>query len=137
MNEHHPDNDVRYTADHLWLRPSADGITIGITERVAEALTLVNAVDLPAPGPVEANTQLALIDAQKVAWEIPAPFALNVTDTNNQLRDNPMLVRTDPRGDGWLIRCTLDHPDDWADLLDETTYQTHVEHERQAVQNIT
>ncbi|GLY70967.1 glycine cleavage system protein H [Amycolatopsis taiwanensis] len=136
MTEHHAgNNDVRYTADHLWLRPTGDGLTLGITERIAETLTLVNAVDLPELGPLETNAELALIDAQKVAWALSAPFALHVTEVNDRLRTNPILVRTDPRGDGWLIRCTLDHPGDWATLLDETSYQAHVQREREAIEN--
>lgn len=127
--------DVRYSPDHLWLRRIGDRVTVGITDRIAGSLTLVNAVDLPSPGTeLAANAELALIDAQKVALELPAPLAMHVVEVNQRLSTEPMLLRTDPGGRGWLLRCRLDRAGDWTTLLDETAYEAHVEGERQAIE---
>jgi glycine cleavage system H protein len=128
-------SNPRYSSDHLWLLRTERGITIGITERAAGVLTLINAVDLPQPGAaVAADAELALIDAQKVLLEIPAPVPMHITEVNDRLAREPMLIRIDPRGDGWLIRCTLDREDDWTRLLDEAAYQALVESEREAIE---
>jgi glycine cleavage system H protein len=125
----------RYSSDHLWLQRTERGVTIGITDRAAGALTLINAVDLPRPGTgAAAGCELAVIDAQKVLLELPAPVPLHITEVNDRLAKEPMLIRTDPRGDGWLIRCTLDHEDDWNQLLDEAAYQALVASERDAIE---
>ncbi|MBO0875555.1 MAG: glycine cleavage system protein H [Pseudonocardia sp.] len=110
-------------------------ITIGITDRAAGVLTLINAVDLPQPGTaLAAGSELAVIDAQKALLEIPAPVPLHVTEVNDRLAREPMLIRIDPRGEGWLVRCILEHENDWNSLLDEATYQALVESERQAIE---
>lgn len=127
---------TRYSSDHLWLLRSQRGVTIGITDRAAGVLTLINAVDLPQPGAaVAAGSELAVIDAQKVLLEIPAPVPMHVTEVNDRLASEPMLIRIDPRGKGWLVRCILDREDDWNSLLDEDSYQALVESERQATEN--
>ncbi|MFD7440076.1 glycine cleavage system protein H [Streptomyces sp. NPDC059909] len=129
-----PSADVRYSPDHLWLRREGTGdeVTVGITERIARILTLVNTVALPAPGAsIAQGAELAAIDAQKAAFELPAPVAVRITAANNRLTREPLLVRTDPRGGGWLLRCTLARPHDWDQLLDHAAYQALVEHEQQ------
>lgn len=126
----------RYSSDHLWLRRTERGVTIGITDRAASVLTLINAVDLPRPGAsTAAGCELAVIDAQKVLLELPAPVALHITEVNGRLAKEPMLIRTDPQGEGWLVRGTLDREDDWNTLLDEAGYQALVQREREAVES--
>jgi glycine cleavage system H protein len=97
----------------------------------------VNGVDLPPPGTeLAANAELVLIDAQKVALSIPAPLAMHVIESNHRLSTEPMLVRTDPEGNGWLLRCRLDQTGHWDTLLDEVGYHAHVEVERRDIENI-
>lgn len=130
-----PTTNSRYSSDHLWLLPTEAGLTIGITDRAASVLTLINAVDLPRPGAALATgSELAVIDAQKVLLEIPAPVPMHVTEVNDRLASEPMLIRIDPRGEGWLVRCSLDHQDDWNSLLDEAAYQALVESERETIE---
>lgn len=134
MNEADPaaPSNPRYSPDHLWLLRTERSLTVGITERVAGFLTLVHAVDLPQPGAaIAAEVELVLIDAQKVALEIPAPVPLRIAEVNDRLATEPMLVRTHPRSDGWLVRATLENPADWDRLLDEAAYQALVESERE------
>jgi glycine cleavage system H protein len=125
----------RYSSDHLWLLRGERDVTIGITDRAAGVLTLINAVDLPQPGAaLAAGCELAVVDAQKVLLEIPAPVPMHVTEVNDGLAKDPMLIRTDPRGEGWLVRCILDREEDWNSLLDEAAYQALVESEREAIE---
>lgn len=130
-----PKTNPRYSSDHLWLLRTERDVTIGITDRAAGVLTLINAVDLPQPGAaLAAGSELAVIDAQKVLLEIPAPVPMHVTEVNDGLASEPMLIRTDPRGEGWLVRCVLDREDDWNSLLDEAAYQALVDSEREAIE---
>jgi glycine cleavage system H protein len=117
------DDNVRYSADHLWLRRGADRVTIGVTENVSRILTWVNAVILPPPGTrLEAGEELATIDSQKTAISLPAPVALEVLGVNDALTSDPMLVRMEPRTAGWLVAATLEDAD-WERLLDLPAYE--------------
>jgi glycine cleavage system H protein len=106
---------------------------VGITNRIADALTLVEAVFLPEPSSrVVAGQQLVRIDAQKAAFEIEAPVGLDVLTVNEELTGNPLLVRLEPQDRGWLLTARLARYD-WSRLLDETAYAQVVEGEREAV----
>ena len=116
------DADVRYSRDHLWLRHDGGHVTIGVTEKISRILTWVNEVALPAPGSRIANgAPLAEIDSQKADIAVPAPAALDVVAVNDALRTEPMLVRMDPRGQGWLVTAVLDDGE-WRRLLDSAAY---------------
>jgi glycine cleavage system H protein len=114
--------DLRYSRDHLWLRDDGPHVTIGVTETISRILTWVNDLALPTPGSrLTDGEQLAEIDSQKAVIALPAPAALEVVAVNDALRTDPMLVRMDPRGRGWLVAAMLDDGA-WARLLEPAAY---------------
>jgi glycine cleavage system H protein len=116
------DAEVRYSPDHLWLRREGARVTIGVTEKISRILTWVNAVALPTPGTRFANgAEFAEIESQKADIALPAPAALEVVAVNEALQVDPMLVRMDPRGEGWLVRGRLDDGE-WERLLGAAAY---------------
>lgn len=118
---------LRYSADHLWFHREGDLVTVGVTEQVSRILTWVNAVDLPAPGTsVAAGEELGSIESQKTDIAIAAPVPLRVIAVNEQLPTDPMLVRMDPYGRGWLFQAVIDDHA-WEQLLDEAAYQAVIE----------
>lgn len=124
---------TRYSDNHLWFTSRGNEVVVGITNRIAGALTLVEAVSLPEPSSrVVAGQQLVSIDAQKAVFEIEAPVDLDVLTVNEELRADPLLVRLEPQGRGWLVTARLAR-DDWGRLLDEAAYVEVVERERAAV----
>jgi len=115
--------DVRYSADHLWIHDDGGSVTIGITEKLSRILTWVHTVALPPPGTsLNQGDELAAIDSQKADISIPAPTALLVQAVNDALSTEPMLVRMDPRGRGWLLTAKLARSD-WESLLDPAEYE--------------
>jgi glycine cleavage system H protein len=51
------------------------------------------------------------------------PVAGTITEVNAALEANPELVNTDPYGEGWMIKMTVDNPDDVNKLMDKTAYE--------------
>ena len=120
-------HELRYSDNHLWFRHDGDHVTVGVTQQVSRILTWVNAVDLPAPGTsVAAGEELGSIDSQKTDIAISAPVPLRVIAVNEELPADPMLVRMDHYGRGWLFQAVLDDHA-WERLLDEAAYQTVIE----------
>jgi glycine cleavage system H protein len=120
---------TRYSDSHLWFSREGDEVRVGITERIAGALTLVQAVFLPQPSSrVTAGHELVSIDAQKAVFEIAAPVDLDVVTVNEDLTADPLLVRLQPWGRGWLLTARL-APEHWAGLLDHAAYAQVVERE--------
>jgi len=105
-------DDLRYTADHEWLRIEGDEATVGITEYAATELGDVVFVELPAAGTSLAPAQsFGVIESVKTASDLYAPTAGEVLEANAQLTDHPELVNQDPYGAGWMIRIRLADPE--------------------------
>jgi glycine cleavage system H protein len=121
---------TRYSDTHLRFTLRGSEVVVGITDRIAGALTLVQAIFLPEPSSrIAAGQQLVSIDAQKAVFDIEAPVDLDVLTVNEELNADPLLVRLEPRGRGWLLTARL-APNGWGLLLDEDAYIEVVERER-------
>lgn len=127
MSETHIPGDLRYTAEHEWIRV-IDGSTIrlGITDFAQEQLGDIVFVDLPdVEEAVAAGDSFAEVESTKSVSDIYAPVAGRVVAVNDALSDNPELVNSDPYGQGWLIEVAVDDESALAnseDLLDADEY---------------
>lgn len=115
--------DLRYTEEHEWVRPTGDDVEVGITDHAQDQLGDVVFVDLPPAGTaVEAGEAFGEVESTKSVSDLYAPVAGTVTAANEDLADRPELCNTDPYGAGWLVRI---QPDDDAavdGLLDAAAY---------------
>jgi glycine cleavage system H protein len=103
-------DDLRYTSDHEWVRPSESTVRIGITDFAQDALGDVVFVELPAVGAVvNKGGPLGEVESTKSVSQIYAPVSGTVVETNELLRGAPELLNTEPYGDGWI--CTIEASD--------------------------
>lgn len=120
--------DLRYSAEHEWVRTDGSDVAIGITDYAQDALGDVVYVELPEVGSqVEAGAKVCEVESTKSVSEIYAPLAGTVTAANDALGDSPELVNSDPYGDGWIFRMTPDSADDVAALLPADQYRSLTE----------
>jgi len=122
----YPD-DVKYTAEHEWVRAGDGVLRIGITSYAQEALGDIVFVTLPSVGTdVEAGQSVGEVESTKSVSDVYAPLTGTITARNEQLDAAPELVNTDPYGDGWMfeIRPVAGIDEAWADsgLLDAASY---------------
>lgn len=95
--------DLRYTAEHEWVRTDGDVVRVGITSFAQEALGDVVYVSLPAVGAtVTAGDTCGEVESTKSVSDLYAPIAGEVTAVNEALDGTPELVNTDPYGEGWM-----------------------------------
>jgi glycine cleavage system H protein len=102
-------DDLRYTAEHEWVRDLGDGrVRIGITHYAQEALGDVVYVSLPEAGAsVDAGQSFGEVESTKSVSEIYAPLAGEVVARNDALESRPELVNTDPYGEGWIAELSV------------------------------
>lgn len=115
--------ELRYTADHEWLRREADGsVVLGITDHAQQQLGELVFVELPEVGrEVAAHEACAVVESVKAASDVYAPLAGRVTAVNEALTAEPGLVNASPYAEGWLLRL---QPAGVVDgLLDAVAYQ--------------
>jgi glycine cleavage system H protein len=121
--------DLRYTDKHEWVAARQDNapVRVGITDYAQDALGDIVYVDLPEPGTeVEAGQVLGEVESTKSASEIYAPVSGTVAARNDELKDHPELINSDPYGQGWLVEITPSGADP-ADLLDAAGYGALIE----------
>lgn len=115
---------LKYTEDHEWVRPEADGsVVIGVTDHAQHQLGELVYVELPDAGrAVARGDAMAVVESTKAASDVYAPLAGVVVQGNPVLASQPELVNTDPYGEGWLVRLRPADAADLATLLDSTGY---------------
>lgn len=118
--------DLRYTAEHEWVRQpgSVDGaVRVGITDFAQDALGDIVFVDLPALGAsMTAGEAVGELESTKSVSEIYAPVAGEVVARNDSLDATPELVNSDPYAAGWLFELVPSEPAQLDALLDATAY---------------
>lgn len=117
--------DLRYTAEHEWVR-AADGDTvrIGITSFAQDALGDVVYVSLPAVGDtVAVGDACGEVESTKSVSDLYAPLAGEVTAVNPALDTSPELVNSDPYGEGWMYEMRPADAGAVDGLLDVEAYQ--------------
>ena len=116
-----------YTKEHEWLRVDGNEIIIGITDYAQHALTDIVYIELPGEGEVLTDMEeFAIVESVKSASPIFAPFAGKITAVNDALEDAPELMNTDPYGEGWIVRMTLDDPEAVSVLMDAAGYKAEI-----------
>ncbi|CAN5745427.1 glycine cleavage system protein GcvH [soil metagenome] len=119
--------ELRYTADHEWLRMESDEGTVGITAYAADELGDIVFVELPAAGSrLEAGTTFGAIESVKTASDLFAPVSGEILAVNEQLTGSPELINTDPYGEGWMLRVRLDDPSALEALEDAAAYRVRI-----------
>jgi glycine cleavage system H protein len=96
--------DLKYTAEHEWVKAVGDHVRIGITDYAQEALGDIVFVTLPAVGTeVTLGQTFGEVESTKSVSDIFAPLAGVITARNEELDAHPELVNSDPYGEGWMV----------------------------------
>jgi glycine cleavage system H protein len=121
--------ELRYTADHEWIRESDDPqvVQVGITDYAQGELGDVVFVELPKSGAsYKQKAVFGTIEAVKAVSELYAPVGGTILETNKALEQDPALVNRDPYGQGWMIKVKLQNPKEVEGLLRADAYAKHI-----------
>lgn len=121
--------DLRYTAEHEWVRVAGDGtVRIGITHYAQDSLGDIVYVSAPGVGEsVNGGDTCGEVESTKSVSDIYAPVSGEVVARNEALEANPELMNSDPYGDGWLIEVRPADAGSLDGLLSAAAYQELVE----------
>ena len=125
MSANDTPDDLRYTAEHEWVRALEGGVVrVGITAYAQDALGDVVFVTLPEEGtPVAPGQACGEVESTKSVSDVFAPVTGTVTGRNPALDANPELVNSSPYGDGWMFEVRPDDPASVDSLLDAAAYR--------------
>jgi glycine cleavage system H protein len=120
--------DLKYTAEHEWIRATDDTARVGITDYAQDALGDVVYVTLPEVGTeVPAGQPIGEIESTKSVSDIYAPVSGAVVARNDALDSSPELINSDPYGDGWIVEIRPNDPSEVTGLLDAAAYRATLE----------
>ena len=117
-------SDLRYTAEHEWIKDQGDGVVrIGITAYAAEALGDVVYISLPAVGDsVTSGQACGEVESTKSVSDLYAPADGEIVAVNEALDTTPETVNTDPYGEGWMYDLRLSDASALEGMLDASRY---------------
>ena len=117
--------DLRYTAEHEWVRVESDGtLTIGITDHAQAALGDLVYLELPEVGrALAANEACAVVESVKAASDVYAPVTGEIVEGNAAIVDDPAQVNADPEGAGWFVKLKLADKGQLSGLMDKAAYE--------------
>jgi glycine cleavage system H protein len=119
--------NLRYTKDHEWILLEGNVATIGVTEFAQRELGDIVYVDISAVGKALAAEEVfGSVEAVKTVSDLFLPVAGTITEVNKALEGQPELVNSDPYGDGWMVKMTVDNADDVAALMTADAYSATV-----------
>ena len=120
--------DLRYTADHEWIRLEGNVATVGITDFAQDALgDVVYVAPAEVGDQVDAGANVAEVESTKSVSEIYSPLRGTVVARNELLDDQPELVNQHPYGDGWMFRLEVSDLGAMQSLMDASQYRNLVE----------
>lgn len=114
---------LRYTKDHEWISLEGNIATIGITDFAQGELGDIVYVDISTKGKsLAAEEVFGTVEAVKTVSDLFLPVKGTITEINPLLESQPELVNTDPYGQGWMIKMSVDDVADVAGLMDAEAY---------------
>jgi glycine cleavage system H protein len=122
--------ELRYSADHEWIRLEGDLARVGITDYAQDQLGDIVYVELPSVGARIAQGKIfATVESVKSVSECYLPLSGEVAAVNTPLGDDPVLLNQSPYGDGWMVLVKPDDPAALPQFLTAAEYRARLKGE--------
>jgi glycine cleavage system H protein len=120
-------SNLRYTKDHEWIKLDGNVATIGITDYAQRELGDIVYVEVETVGKsLKAGEIFGTVEAVKTVSDLFLPVDGTITELNAALANSPESVNSDPYGEGWMIKMTVNKPADVEALMDAAAYDAQV-----------
>ena len=115
--------DLKYTKEHEWVKVDGVTATIGITDHAQGELGDIIFVEFPdIDQEIEKDEPFGTIEAVKTVADLFAPISGKVTAINEDLEDSPESVNSDPYGEGWIVKVSIDNAGELDELMTPEQY---------------
>ena len=127
--------DLKYSAEHEWVRIDGKKATIGITHHAQSQLGDIVFVEIPEVGrELEKGETFGVVESVKTVSDLFAPVAGKVVEANPLLQESeadfqPEIVNSAPYGEGWMLVLEVADESEFEALMDHQAYQALVDSE--------
>ena len=116
--------ELKYTADHEWIKIDGDIATIGVTDFAQKELGDIVFVEVDTEGEtLAAGDVFGTVEAVKTVSDLLMPLSGTVDSFNQGLEDSPEVVNQDPYGGGWMVKIKMTADTDLSELLSADQYK--------------
>ncbi|MCE9603808.1 MAG: glycine cleavage system protein GcvH [Planctomycetia bacterium] len=118
--------DLKFSKTHEWvhLDGTTQTATVGISAFALEALTDLVYVELPKVGTkLKLGSPFGEIESVKAVSDLYSPVDGEVTAVHAELSDHLDLLKSDPYGEGWLLKITYVESQHFAGLMSYDEYR--------------
>ena len=116
-------NELKYTAEHEWVRIEGDEAVVGVTEFAQGELGDIVFLEIETEGESLAKGDVfGNIEAVKTVSDLFMPLDGEVLEINPALEDAPELINSSPYDQGWMIRVKISDAAQLDDLLSAEAY---------------
>jgi len=120
-------DNLKYTAEHEWIRIEGDVAYIGITDFAQSELGEIVYVEIETVGETIAKNEVfGTIEAVKTTSDLFMPMSGEILEFNSKLNeddgDQPDLVNSDPYGEGWIVKMSISDTAEIEELINSEEY---------------
>jgi glycine cleavage system H protein len=115
--------ELKYTAEHEWVRVEGDLVVVGITDHAQDALGDVVFVELPEVGrALHKGKAFGVVESVKAVSDLYAPIDGDVVEVNAACVAAPEQLNKVPYGAAWMLKVRPKNAADVDGLLDAAGY---------------
>ncbi len=116
--------EKKFTKDHEWIEINDNIGTVGITNNAQEQLGDVVFFELPEINKkIKGGDQVGVVESVKAASELYSPVTGEIVEINEELKNNPSLVNSDPENKAWFMKIKLENTNELDELMDIKQYE--------------
>jgi glycine cleavage system H protein len=120
--------ELKYSADHVWVAVQKDEAMLGITDHAQNELADIVFIELPKPGKkLKPGETWGNVESIKSNSDLLSPLTCEILELNEKLKDQPSTLNQDPFGKGWIVRIKIMDPDELSMLMDFAAYQKYIQ----------
>jgi len=115
--------ELKYTAEHEWVRVEGDEAVVGVTEFAQGELGDIVFLEIETEGEhLSKGDVFGNIEAVKTVSDLFMPVDGEVLELNPALDDAPELINSSPFDQGWMIRIKISDPGQLDELMSAEAY---------------
>ena len=116
--------DLKYSAEHEWVKVDGDIAYIGITDFAQSELGDIVFVEFPEVGDTfSIGDVFGTVEAVKTVADLFAPISGEIIEINDSLGNKPELINIDAYNNGWIVKVKIGNSEELENLLDPESYK--------------
>jgi glycine cleavage system H protein len=116
--------DLKYSAEHEWVKVDGDIAYIGITDFAQSELGDIVFVEFPEVGDTfSIGDVFGTVEAVKTVADLFAPISGEIIEINDLLGNQPESINVDAYNNGWIVKVKIGNSEELENLLDPESYK--------------